>query len=75
MGQPEVTVPIGLFLSKEITVKGSFRYGVRHLILNFEVSRYLPVSLHQSGDYRLAIALAAQGKINLKPMVTHRYCS
>lgn len=53
MGQPEVIVPIGLFLSKEITVKGSFRYG--------------------SGDYRLAIALAAQGRINLKPMVTHRF--
>ena len=73
MGQPEVTVPIGLFLSKEITVKGSFRYGVCYLIFSpLGFRGYLRVSLQQSGDYRLAIALAAQGRINLKPMVTHR---
>ncbi|KAI0347232.1 xylitol dehydrogenase [Trametopsis cervina] len=36
--------------------------------LNFKGSfRYGP------GDYQLAIALAAQGKIDLKPLVTHRY--
>lgn len=27
----------------------------------------------QPGDYRLAIALASQGKVELKPLVTHRY--
>jgi threonine dehydrogenase-like Zn-dependent dehydrogenase len=26
----------------------------------------------QPGDYKLAIQLAAQGKIDLKPLVTHR---
>ena len=25
------------------------------------------------GDYRLAIALAAQKKVDLRPLVTHRY--
>lgn len=29
MGSPEVTIPITLLLVKELTVKGSFRYGVR----------------------------------------------
>ncbi|TFY83943.1 hypothetical protein EWM64_g74 [Hericium alpestre] len=52
MGQPEVVIPISLLLGKELTIKGSFRYG--------------------PGDYSLAIALAAQGKFDLKPMVTHR---
>ena len=27
----------------------------------------------QPGDYALAIALVSQGKIDLKPLVTHRY--
>ncbi|KAA1466332.1 xylitol dehydrogenase [Dentipellis sp. KUC8613] len=53
MGQPEITIPITLLLAKELTVKGSFRYG--------------------PGDYHLAIALAAQGKVDLKRMVTHRF--
>jgi hypothetical protein len=29
MGAPEIAVPITLLLTKELTVKGSFRYGVR----------------------------------------------
>ncbi|KAI0320666.1 xylitol dehydrogenase [Amylostereum chailletii] len=53
MGQPEVTIPIGLLGSKELTIRTSFRYG--------------------PGDYPLAIALAAAGKVDLKPMVTHRF--
>ncbi|KAG8988183.1 hypothetical protein FRB90_002893 [Tulasnella sp. 427] len=53
MGTPEVNVPITMLLVKELTVKGSFRYG--------------------PGDYELAIALVAQDKINLKPLVTHRF--
>jgi hypothetical protein len=27
------------------------------------------------GDYRFAIALAAQKKVDLRPLVTHRYSS
>jgi len=48
-----VTVPMPLFLAKELTVKGSFRYG--------------------SGDYPLAISLVSSGKIDVKPLITHRY--
>ena len=52
MGTPEVTIPIGLFLEKELTVKGSFRYG--------------------AGDYPTAIQLVASGKVDVKPLITHR---
>ncbi|KAJ7180212.1 xylitol dehydrogenase [Mycena crocata] len=53
LGNPNVTVDLIMLMSKELTYKGSFRYG--------------------PGDYPLAIALVAQGKINLKPLVTHRF--
>jgi D-xylulose reductase len=53
MGTPDVQIPMTLMLIKEVTVKGSFRYG--------------------PGDYPLAISLVAQGKVDLKPLVTHRY--
>lgn len=53
MGAPEITVPIVTALVKELTIKGSFRYG--------------------PGDYELAIALAGAGKIDLKPLITHRF--
>jgi D-xylulose reductase len=53
MGTPEVAINMAAVLSKELVIKGSFRYG--------------------HGDYPLAIALVSQGKIDLKPLVTHRY--
>lgn len=53
MGNAEITVPITHALVKQLTIKGSFRYG--------------------SGDYPTAISLVAQGKIDLKPLVTHRF--
>jgi len=53
MGSPEVQIPITLLLTKEVNLKGAFRYG--------------------PGDYPLAIALVAQGKIDLKLLVTHRF--
>eukprot|EP00919_Chromeraceae_sp_WS-2016_P053292 GHVR01126563.1.p1 GENE.GHVR01126563.1~~GHVR01126563.1.p1 ORF type:complete len:316 (+),score=38.38 GHVR01126563.1:109-1056(+) len=53
MGAPDITIDMGVVLSKEIILKGSFRYG--------------------PGDYPLAIALASQGKIDLKPLVSHRF--
>jgi hypothetical protein len=28
MGQPEVLIPMGVLLSKELTIRTSFRYGV-----------------------------------------------
>jgi len=53
MGHPEVVMPITALLTKELTLKSSFRYG--------------------PGDYRLAIALASQKKVDLRPLVTHRF--
>jgi len=71
MGQPEVTVPITLLLVKELTVKGSFRYGVR-LCTQINNHIFTHMFYPKPGDYRLAIALVAQKKIDLKPLVTHR---
>ncbi|PFH52823.1 hypothetical protein AMATHDRAFT_139010 [Amanita thiersii Skay4041] len=48
-----VEIDITTLVVKEITYKGSFRYG--------------------PGDYPLAISLVSQGRIDLKPLVTHRY--
>jgi len=53
MGTADVQIPMTLMLIKEVTIKGSFRYG--------------------PGDYPFAISLVAQGKVDLKPLVTHRF--
>jgi len=53
MGHPEVVIPITALLTKELTLKSSFRYG--------------------PGDYRLAIAFASNKRVNLRPLVTHRF--
>ncbi|OJA13789.1 hypothetical protein AZE42_00520 [Rhizopogon vesiculosus] len=53
MGNPNITIDMFVVLSKELIVKGSFRYG--------------------AGDYPLAIALAASGKVDVKPLVSHRF--
>ncbi|KDR83630.1 hypothetical protein GALMADRAFT_235925 [Galerina marginata CBS 339.88] len=53
MGNPNVTLNLGLLMTKELNYKGSFRYG--------------------PGDYPLAISMVASGKIDLKPLVTHRF--
>ncbi|KAF8681200.1 CRM1 C terminal [Rhizoctonia solani] len=50
---PDAQLPFGVMMVKELTVRGSFRYG--------------------PGDYQLAIALVSQGKVDLKPLVTHRF--
>jgi D-xylulose reductase len=71
MGVAEVVVPITMLLVKELNVKGSFRYGVGPFFRFHIIKSSLHVLL-QPGDYKLAINLAAQGKIDLKPLVTHR---
>lgn len=53
MGVENATIPITIALVKELTFKGSFRYGY--------------------GDYPLAISFAASKKVDLAPLVTHRY--
>ncbi|KAF5483309.1 putative D-xylulose reductase A [Colletotrichum fructicola] len=46
-------IPMSILVNKEVTVKGSLRYG--------------------PGCYQLAIDLVRQGRINLKPLLTHRF--
>ncbi|KAF8621685.1 hypothetical protein AX15_007698 [Amanita polypyramis BW_CC] len=53
IGRPDITIDLGTLMTKEVSYKGSFRYG--------------------PGDYPLAISLVAQGKVELKPLVTHRF--
>jgi len=72
MGAAEVVIPITMLLVKELNVKGSFRYGVSSLIFLHKLTHPNVRALLQPGDYKLAISLAAQGKIDLKPLVTHR---
>lgn len=50
MGKPDITFPITEMCAKELTVKGSFRYG--------------------SGDYKLALELIANGKVDVKKLIT-----
>ncbi|TAQ86114.1 hypothetical protein B7494_g5563 [Chlorociboria aeruginascens] len=50
MGKANITFPIMALCTKEITAKGSFRYG--------------------SGDYRLAVELVGQGKVDVKRLIT-----
>ncbi|KAF9076750.1 xylitol dehydrogenase [Rhodocollybia butyracea] len=53
MGNPNIQIDMAQLMTKEVALKGSFRYT--------------------QGDYPQAIALVSQGKIDLKPLVTHRY--
>ena len=68
MGHPEVVVPITTFIAKELILKGSFRYGVC-ITCTYVAPR---LTCDKPGDYRLALALATQKKVDLRPLVTHR---
>jgi D-xylulose reductase len=50
MGKSDITFPIMQLCMKEVTAKGSFRYG--------------------AGDYALAIELVAQGKVDVKKLIS-----
>ncbi|CAG9994402.1 unnamed protein product [Clonostachys byssicola] len=51
-GPAHLTIPMSIFVNKEVKLIGSLRYG--------------------PGCYSLAIDLVRQGRINLKPLLTHR---
>ena len=70
MGTPDVQIPMTLALVKEVTIKGSFRYGVSAFV--FTNSHSILHALVQPGDYPFAISLVTQGKVDLKALVTHR---
>ncbi|KAI6163028.1 xylitol dehydrogenase [Pisolithus thermaeus] len=53
LGRPDITIDMSTVVCKQLTVKGSFRYG--------------------PGDYPLAISLVAQGRVDLRPLVSHRF--
>jgi D-xylulose reductase len=50
MGKSDITFPIMQLCMKEVTAKGSFRYG--------------------AGDYKLAVELVAQGKVDVKRLIS-----
>ncbi|KAI5919194.1 GroES-like protein [Camillea tinctor] len=50
MGKADITFPIMGLCQKEVTAKGSFRYG--------------------AGDFKLAVELVANGKVNIKQLIT-----
>ncbi len=50
MGKPDINFPIMAMCTKEITMRGSFRYG--------------------SGDYKLAVQLVADGKLQVKSLIS-----
>ena len=50
MGKADIEFPIMAMCAKEITMKGSFRYG--------------------SGDYKLAVQLVADGKVDVKSIIS-----
>ncbi|KAL3425137.1 xylitol dehydrogenase [Phlyctema vagabunda] len=50
MGKSDINFPIMALCLKEVTAKGSFRYG--------------------SGDYKLAVDLVSQGKVDVKALIT-----
>jgi D-xylulose reductase len=69
LGALDIQVPIHLLLSKEFVVKGSFR-----CVLSFEtrIAACSHLARYGPGDYPLAISFVTHGKIDLKPLVTHR---
>lgn len=68
MGAPDILIPMGTIGAKELTFRTSFRYGVSFAFC----PAYAELTAQQPGDYALAIALAGSGKLDVKPMVTHR---
>jgi len=73
-----ICVQTGIFLVKPAGTFVQVGMGIREVSIPMTVALVKEILIKPSfrygpGDYELAISLVAQGKINLKPLVTHRF--
>ncbi|KAL0571183.1 hypothetical protein V5O48_010775 [Marasmius crinis-equi] len=74
----EVCMQTAFYVAKVAGAVIQVGIGAFHVTIDFVMVLIKELNLKGSfrygpGDYTLAIALVAQGKIDLKPLVTHRY--
>jgi len=79
MGKPDITLDMATIITRELTIKGSFRYVALSLSLSLALSpqhTMLTTSMvarsYGAGVYQLAMDLVARGAVNLKSLISHR---
>lgn len=79
MGAPEIQVPLINALTREVDIRGIFRYANEWVIFprceKFLCKIYVPKLAYSPTDYSYedALELVASGKVNVKPLITHNY--